>query len=199
MGRRGPKSRANLAELTFWENEWRHFFTGLRDGFPQIAFETMDIRYPKVPEHPLLLQEFNRRPYKPIPTRVLTFKRIFSERKLWNRLLKARAIRQVRRLCRRSRYWPDPERRKKPQALNGFFLARLNEVHEKADLFLLAKLDHHYPCSDRPKSDGKRISFLSRAMAGATMGVRPRTAIDLLGIQNTRHRAETPLNFFGMA
>jgi hypothetical protein len=50
-----------------------------------------------------------------------------------------------------------------------------------ADQFILAKNDPRFPRSNRPSNRPKQLWFLARALSGAVHGVKPRTAINLVG------------------
>lgn len=115
-----------------------------------------------------------------------TLRSVLPERKLCQKLLKVKSIPQVRKARRRSRYWLDRKRRKRTPAHAGSFFARLKDLHKHADQFLVSKNDSHYPRSARHSSEEKCLRYLARAMAGVTMGVSPRTTIDLLGKRRRR-------------
>ena len=185
MAKRGPKS-ANQDELLFWEQEWERFFRGLREGLPGGYWDIPDVRHPpKIPTHPVLLEELRRTPISQRPFRPIRILRhripgILPEEKLWEALLKASTVRAVRRICKKSRYWQNPMRRRKTVPDSGFFMARLMDLCKHGEQFIAAKQNSHFPQSARPLSDGKRVRFLARTMAAATMGLRPRRGIDRL-------------------
>jgi hypothetical protein len=54
-------------------------------------------------------------------------------------------------------------------------------LSEYAAEFIAAKNDARFPRSDRDSSVLKRLWFLSRTLAGALYGVKPRTAVNLVG------------------
>jgi len=94
-----------------------------------------------------------------------------DENALWERLLQATTPEEVRAVCDESPFWLNPKR-------------GATEFHrvlsENPESLLAAKLDPRWPRSNRPTSQGRRIRFLARSMAGITMGIRIRTAQDLL-------------------
>ena len=113
-------------------------------------------------------------------------------------LLSARTAKQVRTLCKRSRYWqplrPDrctflaqiqsaQERGRAIQRftnLAGFLFPRLENLYKYAEQFIAAKESLRFPHSSRPSSKDKQLNFLAGAMAGVTMKRHARTALDLL-------------------
>ena len=56
----------------------------------------------------------------------------------------------------------------------------LDQLSLFADVFLVALQDRRCAKSSRPSSEGKRIQFLAVAMAGASRGLLPRSANDLV-------------------
>lgn len=54
-------------------------------------------------------------------------------------------------------------------------------LSQHAEQFIAAKKDPRFPRSGRPTSQLKQLWFLSRALAGAVLGVRTRTALNLVG------------------
>ena len=193
MGKRGTKP-VNQNELAFWEKEWYRFFQGLAEGFKSVHLEEPDLTPRKLPDHPILLRELLRMPLRQRlrPARMLhrTIRSVLPERRLREELLHAETVRQVRAACKRSRYWQDRRRRKPPLPHAGFFFARLEDLYKDADEFLAAKRDSHCPRSARPSSEKKRLRYLARAMAGVTMDIRPRTALDLLEKKRSALRGE---------
>jgi len=94
-----------------------------------------------------------------------------AEHGLWERLLEATRAEEVKVVCDASPYWLNPKR-------GAIIFNRL--LSENADRFLAAKQHPRWPRSRRPTSQGRRIRFLARAMAGISMGISIRTAQDLL-------------------
>jgi hypothetical protein len=94
-----------------------------------------------------------------------------DERALWLRLLEATTPEEVRAACDESEFWLNPKRGGTlfHDVLSGY-----------AESFLDAKRDKRWPKADRPTSEGRRIRFLARSMAGISMGISIRTAQDLL-------------------
>lgn len=114
----------------------------------------------------------------------------------YSQLLRAKTIRRVRTVCKRSRYWQtlkakrcrflyriknQDERMRAHQELTnlaGMIFPRLQDIYNHADKFLLAKADRRFPASKRPTSDERRLRFLARAMAGVNLRRSLRTALD---------------------
>ena len=94
-----------------------------------------------------------------------------DEHALWQRLLNAATPEEVIAVCDESPFWLNPKR----GAIMFYDLLSGN-----AERFLAAMQDRRWPKSDRPTSQGRRIRFLARSMAGVTMGIGIRTAQDLL-------------------
>ena len=94
-----------------------------------------------------------------------------DEHALWRRLLSATTPKEVKAVCDESPFWLNP----KCGATMFYDLLSGN-----AEGFLGAMQDRRWPKSDRPTSQGRRIRFLARSMAGITMGIGIRTAQDLL-------------------
>jgi hypothetical protein len=97
--------------------------------------------------------------------------RFEDEHGLWIGLLNATTAKQVRAICKQSSFWLNPQR-------GGIEFYRT--LFRRANDFLAAKQDPRWPKSNRPTSEGRRIRFLARSMAGIMMGIRIRTAQDLL-------------------
>ena len=94
-----------------------------------------------------------------------------DEHALWLRLLHATTPEEVRAVCDESEFWLNPKR--------GAISFTMYFPGTRKD-FLAAKRDPRWPKSNRPTSQGRRIRFLARSMAGITMGISIRTAQDLL-------------------
>ena len=94
-----------------------------------------------------------------------------AEHDLWDRLLQATTAEEVKAVCGASPYWLNPAR--------GAILFH-RALADNADRFLAAKHDPRWPRSHRPTSQGRKIRFLARSMAGICTGLSIRTAQDLL-------------------
>ena len=94
-----------------------------------------------------------------------------DEHALWLRLLQATTLEEVRAVCNASEFWLNPKR--------GGTLFH-HALSHRAEEFLAAKRDPRWPKTNRPTSQGRRIRFLARSMAGISMGISIRTAQDLL-------------------
>jgi hypothetical protein len=119
-------------------------------------------------------------------TRDVTGKSRQAEPRIWGRLLRAETVNQVRSTAYSSRYWLNPRRR------GGRVWLRV--LSKQADQFLRAKEDPRYPRSNRPSSEDKKLRYLARALAGISLGVSYRTAVDLL--EKTRGDLKNPLGRF---
>ena len=94
-----------------------------------------------------------------------------DEHALWQRLLNATTPEEVKAVCDESPFWLNPKR--------GAIMFH-DLLSGNAEGFLAAMRDRRWPKSNRPTSQGRRIRFLARSMAGITMGIGIRTAQDLL-------------------
>jgi hypothetical protein len=172
MGRRGPKSSVSERELLTWEREWIWLFSGLQDGFSVTTWHTHVIpNEPKLQTHPILLAELRKKPID-VKSERHTSGGFLPEKKTWLKLLQAKTVREVRDVCRGSRYWATPEVRIRDS--NAFYL--LSVLCDLAMVFVAAKREKRYPKSKRTTSAEKQIRFLARAMAGGCLGMMPRYA-----------------------
>ena len=101
--------------------------------------------------------------------------RFEPEAELWNQLVEAETPEEIRAVCDKSPFWFNPK--------HGAILF-YRGLSEHADTFLAAKRDSRWPGSKRPTSEGRKIRFLARSMAGIMMGISPRTAQDLFAKMN---------------
>lgn len=109
-----------------------------------------------------------------------------GEPQLWDALKRAQTAAQVRRICRRSKYWLKWEW---SGEINGRRWYRQvpsacpKALYDHATEFCEAKKSDRYPRSnDRPSSDDKRIEYLARVMAGLSLRrhIAPATAVNVL-------------------
>jgi hypothetical protein len=105
-----------------------------------------------------------------------------AERDLFNALLRTTSPAEVRRICRRSKFWL----KYKWDFGNGHFYENPfpcpRALYERAEEFCQSKLDPLYPARDRrPSGDYRRIHFFARVMAGLSLPkpIRPSYAIEL--------------------
>lgn len=105
------------------------------------------------------------------------------ERDLFDALIRAKTGWQVRRICRRSKYWL----KYRWDFGGGHFYENHNPcpraLYEYAEEFCQAKLDPRYPARDsRPSGDDRRIQYLARVMAGLSLPkpISPSYAVELL-------------------
>ena len=94
-----------------------------------------------------------------------------DERALWFRLIQATTPEEVQAVCDESEFWLNPK--------HGATLFH-DVLSQHPEGFLDAKRDSRWPKTNRPTSQGRRIRFLARSMAGISMGISIRTAQDLL-------------------
>lgn len=83
---------------------------------------------------------------------------------IWKQLKKARSVADVQRVARSLR-----QRRRISRPQSELF-------HSHAEELLRAKELPHYPKSNRPRSDDKRIQFFAKVLAGLGRGIAPATA-----------------------
>ncbi len=187
MGKRGIHP-VSIADLLFWEQQWWFTFKYLRDGaaaqaiayWPQPSSPQWKPRVSGIQELDrdrlgLWITKENRRLedfHKTAGIESRHWPGIPAERELWQRLLRAETVRQVRAICGESTRW-----------LNPVWRGRIfvQSLRDHADEFLAAKKDSRYPRDvRRESSDLKRIDYFARAMAGIEMNISPVTAIDRL-------------------
>jgi hypothetical protein len=164
--------------LMVFEHEWYKIFDGLRNGVDQhyATYSEPRVKRPKLLGYPYeyvnedRVKEWIRKQQE--PTDLIEQRRrhrIPDERHLWEQLKNARSARQVRVIYKKSEIW---FRRHSRPWLQG--------IYDHADEFIRAKSNSRYPKSNRPSSDGKRIEYFARVMAGITLRIPPATAIDKL-------------------
>jgi len=196
MGIRGPKP-VLLSELQFWEKEWWQSFRFLRNGdymprVPRWSFEAPLILDPRAPGKIVKWK-----------TRGLA---VEGRQDIWDALLAAKSMDQVKKGCDRWENWIDGLTGKKlfAEARLAGILSRPREtwpeklkhavkvdlggpagfpapmyVRRYAYLFLAAKRDRRFP-SKRYTSDNARLDHMARAMAGVLCDVSPATGVDKL-------------------
>ena len=107
------------------------------------------------------------------------------ERHLWEALKRARTAADVRRICRRSRYWLmwewTGELNGKRWYCRSPYLCP-SALYDQAEEFCQAKESTRYPKSSRPSSDDKKLVYFARIMAALSLRkpISPATAEDLL-------------------
>lgn len=162
----------------WFEREWYVIFDGLRNGVdweyatysrpPISRIKLMPFPYEYLNED--RVKEYIRKWQAPrdlIEERQR--RRIPDERHLWERLKKARSVHQIWAIYDDSEIWF--RRPGRPW---------LRDICDHADELLKAKGDCRYPKSHRPSSDGKRVEYFARVMAGITLRTPPATAVDKL-------------------
>jgi hypothetical protein len=199
MGKRGPKP-VDFVKLALDADSLATSLYELRDGRPGLLVHLKggvpkttflpEIRKDEI-GHPEKVDQrisAGRMRYRPIRTRVsmLVFPETREARKdvleivrrskhwrfvsplsgrpgIWKRLRTARSAADVRDLARR---------------LTHPLLRSI--LHSHAEDFLRAKRLPHFPKSNRPRSDTKRIEFFAKVLAGLNLGIAPATATKLL-------------------
>jgi len=159
------------------EQAWLWFFTGLSAGFQTETWEEV-VKFPVEPrsDTPKLLSEERRRFPTVAGIQTKTAGGWLPQRKLWNELLSATTVQEIKTACRRSHFWPRDHGAVRDLRI-FYYLSVLSDL---APMFLVAKTERRFPRSDRPTSDCKKILYLARAMAGAYLGVTPRFANEKL-------------------
>jgi len=127
------------------------------------------------------------------------FRPVMPEPEIWSRLKRARSVGEVREASRKMRDWMTREYG--PQVgrwLPGdppFEFADALDLY--AEKLLRAKHLPSYAKTDRPRSDDKRLVFLSKVLAGARLDLAPITAVKRLSHWGfPRDWAEKPLKEF---
>jgi hypothetical protein len=181
-----------LRELLRWEFQWQIVFLGLREGFP--GWDT-SLQHPKTAGLKWYREPANFRTkdeerfwQKHYRNNVKKADREFTEKiieaeprdvppepEIWAALCKpATSAKEIRKLCLRSLYLKPRPGDPCPTAL-----------YDHAEKFCKAKRDDRYPGGgkqNRKSSEGKRVDYLARVLAGLSMPkpMRPATAEDLL-------------------
>ena len=169
-----------MEQILSWKKDWVWFFSGLANGFPkELWHEWVIPNEPKVQTHPVLLNERKKIPIV-VKRRERASGGFLPERKTWFRLLAARTPHELRAACKSSRYWVRKDSRMQDYKIS-YYLTLVCDPR-LALLFLAAKQEKRYAKSERPTSEGKRIIFLARAMAGACCGIAPRYSNEVLKI-----------------
>jgi hypothetical protein len=114
--------------------------------------------------------------------------KILGEPGLLKALLRAKAPKQVRRICKVAFVTREVEvepgrtgSRLVPNwPLSGGSVLPYH-LSRHAEEFVAALRDRRFPRSDRPSNQLKQLWFLSRALAGALFRIKARTAINLVG------------------
>ena len=117
-------------------------------------------------------------------------KKIPGEPEILDDLLRAKTPDRIREICKdaytvihaeiRQGVFKDVEVLNWPlPSGNGSMFPRY--LAQYAEQFIDAKRSAKFPRSGRPSSQLKQLWFLSRALAGAVLGVHPRTAVNLVG------------------
>ena len=103
-------------------------------------------------------------------------------------LLRAKAPKQVRRICKDAfvtREGEDEPGRTGSIVVPNWPLSGGSvlpyHLSRHAEEFVAALRDRRFPRSDRPSNQLKQLWFRSRALAGAIFGIKARTAINLVG------------------
>jgi len=178
MGKRGAQPTA-ISELMFWEGLWYWVFHYLRGTLPSYEKVATDREVNKqlraelnelenaVPKNTVEEDWIARR--RAETNRELRPKVRLSEPQVWRALVAARTAADVRKACRKSERWLNPQWGGRPY---------VQDLYDQAERFIRAKQDVYYPRRDT--GDVKRVIFFARAMAGITLGLSASTAVDRL-------------------
>jgi hypothetical protein len=188
MGRRGAQPTPT-SELLFWEGLWYSVFHHLRGTLPSYEKVAVDQEVKKQLRAELselvksvakntVEEDWIARHQVEID-RELRPKVPVSESQIWRALVAARRVADVRKACRDSQRWLNPEWGGRPY---------VQDLTDHAEKFLRAKQDVYYPRRD--SSDEKRVIFFARAMAGITLGISPSTSVDRL--RKLKHGTRCP-------
>lgn len=195
MGKRGPKP-VDFGQLEFEADSLARSLHELRDGRPGLLVHLkggvwQTILQPEPPEdeigHPEKMRQralAGRMHYRPVRSRVsvLVFPRTKEAQKdvlklvryskhwrfvspvsprpeIWKRLNTSRSVAAIRDIARRVRH----------PLLRSI-------LYSHAEDFLRSKRLPHFPKSNRPRSDTKRIEFFAKVLAGLNLGIAPATA-----------------------
>src|SRR5271167_2320775 len=171
MGKRGPQPTP-LGELVFWEGLWYWVFRHLRGTLPaqdKIARDTAVRKLLVAELHELenvvakdIVEEDWLARNKAQIQRELRPNVPLSEPRIWQALVTAKTAAEVQKACRESRRWLNPDWQGRPY---------VQDLYDHAEEFIRAKKDVYYPRRD--SSDGKRVTFFARAMAGISLGMSP--------------------------
>jgi len=109
---------------------------------------------------------------------------IRGESHLFHALVGATTAPQVRRICKRSKFWLKFRMDWPGGSFFEDFTACPRLLYDQAEEFCLAKLDPRYPARDkRPSGDDRRIEYFARVMAGLSMlpkAYKPSYAVEVL-------------------
>jgi hypothetical protein len=114
-------------------------------------------------------------------------KKVPGDPEVLEKLLRAKDAKRIQRICkdahtvRPEKIWGEERdiRVDNWPIQTGSLLPEYLSKH--AEQFIEAKSDPRFPRSTRPSNQLKQLWFLARALAGAVNGVKPRTAINLVG------------------
>ncbi|HMD07252.1 MAG TPA: hypothetical protein VKH63_06935, partial [Candidatus Acidoferrum sp.] len=121
-------------------------------------------------------------PFEPVTWETKDLEEIVARTDIWNDLIQAGSVREVRSACRRwkSNLKEVTSNHERQTALSGYggleLFPRLLDKH--AVEFFATIRDKRFPRA--AYSDKSRLMHLARGLAGAIMGLRPATAIDRL-------------------
>lgn len=117
-----------------------------------------------------------------------------GERDLFDALVRAKTAAQVRRICKRSKFWLKFRLDFPGGRFFEDFSACPRLLYDKAEEFCRAKLDPRYPARDaRPSGDDRRIEYFARVMAGLSLlpkPYKPSYAVDIL--RKKKHKRGCP-------
>ena len=191
------KRKDAIELLSLYEREWLLILEGMRGkpisrlrpkiyadlGLPlripeEIEIPSVEMR--RISPIPELAREQLKRGNKVGRIRMVRIKvpRHAPEERLFWDLLRTRSARRVREICKQSKFWLNP----KAPGGKPF----VSCLHKHAEKLIQSKADSRYPKSSRPSSFEKRLTFVARALAGITVGMSPRRAINILEEESRR-------------
>jgi hypothetical protein len=203
MGKRGPK-RVAVRDLRLEASKWAHLLFVLRDGQPgliqKINTKTPWLRREGGGEEflvqisPIVVARIvpAKNAHLKLPAQLRTKDYLFSrpvmpDSRSWNDLKRARSVQDMQRVAQSVRRWVRrfPSGVRWPDEFPRKVLLQFPRVvHAHAADLIKAKRMPHYPRTDRPRSDDKRVEFFAKILAGSTLGIAPATATKRLAHWN---------------
>lgn len=173
MAKRGRKP-TDIDLLIVFENQWWWTFSNLRDGVPErevhgVPRPPPGVDYPMPPQgmtHPGAIHDRQKEQLDQFLSRwevdVFHVPGEPPERHLWEALKRAKTVRWVRRICRKSQ-WLGPS----------------SLLYERAEEFVSALRDSRYARKASTKDD-RRLLYCAQVMAGISLRIPAATAVDKL-------------------
>jgi hypothetical protein len=198
MGDRGPKP-VEVVVLKKYARVWANLFHLLRDGQPgQLVRLKPGESLPTVVAD--VLPADREKTLKGLPQLeklrgkqgiIWLLRPVFPEPHLWEQLKSNHSVKEIQRtIASIEKYirkrWPYPYSYSTDR--DGFLIQRravwsktlwarlLRAARDSADEVLKARDLPHFPRSERPSSDDKRVEFFAKVFAGLAVGLSPLTA-----------------------